>query len=367
MGNVWRRCLMGQKNKNKTTSWLIAGLVIAIIALGAISFNLSGDGTDEVTGNVIKETIEASGNAEFCANNPALDAKVRILDTLASDKTYLSGTILIQNLDTGSIVEGTVTASGTAFTTISDAFDCNSEKGYMVYIKGGSTLNSGDAVEITPDMLAQDPVEFTMEASQYTPFKVKGYDNSEKEKMVDFAGTAGTDYVTTLTSSFNASTSSFSSSADENIDVTFTLQPNVTNKAKGTGLIIAINTEDESNLDDYDESLAQVFWNNVELEPATGLSENELRAVNSYELLYKIPETVGADEDGDKSPQASLRVVLTPEADASSKDFDPVIKLVALGDYESVDTDEVLEGVGFQDNSARTELYSAQTITIKVG
>ena len=70
--------------------------------------------------------------------------------------------------------------------------------------------------------------------------------------------------------------------------------------------------------------------------------------------------------DGSKISQSEIRIYLEPEADQTSMDYDPVIKIVALGDTESNKGDEILTGVGFGDDSSRTELYTAQTVTLQV-
>jgi len=251
---------MGSKNKSMNTTWLIVAVIVMAIALVAVAFNV---GDTETTGAVITEAVTESGDNEFCANNPGLDGKVRIRDGLATTKSYLNATLLVQNKDTGSIVESSVTGGGTtSFTTLSNLFDCKSKTGYDVFIKGTGTANSDGKAEITPEMLKQDPVEFEIVATQYTPYKVKCYDEDEKAKCYDNAGSQA--FVTSLASRFNASdATSWSTSVNDEIDITLTIQPNVSNQAKGKGLMIAINTEDESNLDDFDETLTQVWLDGV--------------------------------------------------------------------------------------------------------
>lgn len=355
---------MGAKKSNKLTTWIIVAIVVMAIAITSLSFNLQDKSE---TGRDIETIIKEGGNAEFCANNPALDLNVRVRDSLSSTRSYLANaTLLIQNLDTGSIVSETVGDGTSSFATISDAFDCMSEKGYEIYVEADGTYNSDGIVKVTPDMLSRTPVEVTIEASQYSAYKVRAYDNADKSKLTDSV-TNGTDYIETNTVSFNSGVAGASfSNNTEAIDVTFTLAPNTTNMAKGTGLIIAFNTEDETHIDDIDESLTQVWYNGELLKEATGLSENELRALNGYEHIFMVEDTVGMDSDGNKVSQATLRVYLEPEGEATAKTFSPVIKLVALGDYESVKGDEVLKDVGFRDDSSRTELYTAQTITLAV-
>lgn len=355
---------MGNKPKNKMMGWVIVAVVILAIAVASMSFNLNGSDDKDSVENIILN----GANAEFCANNPSLDADVRVRDSLSSTKAYINATVLVQNLDTGSIVEQSITGAGTsAFTTLTDLFDCNSVLGYDVYVKADGTINSNGVMKVTADMLDREPVEFTIDASQYTPLKVKAYDNVDKAKAT-VGSSNSTDYITTLTSSFKGSDgANFVGSNADALDVTFTIAPNTTSYAKGKGLLIGINTEDESNLADYDESLTQVWFDGVKLSEASGLSENELRAMNSYEHIYMLEGTIGMDADGNKVSQNTLRVYLEPEGDQTAKTFDPVIKIVALGDYESEKGDDVLVNTGFKDDSSRTELYSAQTMTIVVG
>lgn len=366
---------MGSKNKSKTTSILIVALVIAVISMAVVSFNLSGNKTtdQDVIDTTTQQVITASGNAEFCANNPDLSLKARIVDSLATSKTYVNGTLYLQNLDTGSITSQSITSGGSStFTTLSDVLDCNSEKGYKVYVmaqidaNSNTDSNSDGEITITPDMLKKDPVEMTIVSSLYTSFKVRGYDNIGRAKITQESDNSTSD-VRTLTSIFTQSAgTNWTATATDNIDVTFTLGANTTARAKGIGTIIAIDTEDSSNLDDFDESLAEVYWNGVKLSEATGLDDNTLRALTSYELLYVVEDSVGMSADGSKVAEAELRVKLQSESTATSKEFDPVIKIIGLGDYESDKDDKVLKGVGFRDDSSRTELYDAQTITLLV-
>ncbi|MFC1754481.1 hypothetical protein ACFL96_13990 [Thermoproteota archaeon] len=356
---------MGQKNKSNITKWLVVALVVALIAFAAISFNLSGD--KEVQQENTEAIITATSDSSFCANNPDLDLNARILDTLASSKTYLNGTLLLKNLDTGSVTEQSITGGkASTFTSLSNVLKCTSVAGYEVYLKYDATVNSDNMFEITPDMLKQDPVEITVPASMYSQYKVKCYDNDLKTNCVNKSDNATTWFVGLTTTYVATTTTGFSVNADEIIDVTLTLAPATSSRAKGTGTIIAIDTEDSSNLDDFDESLTLVSWDGVILEEATGLSENELRALNSYEHIYKVDEGIGMDAEGNKKSSAQLRVRLEAESGASAKSFDPVIKIIGTGDYESQKTNDILRDIGFKDDSSRTELVTAQTVTLQV-
>jgi len=354
---------MGKKQTNKLMNWVVVAVVVLAIAVVSLSFNI-GQGTDTQD---IQQIIQTGTKADFCANNPALDLNVRVRDMLSSQRTYLTNaTLLVQNLDTGSIVSHTVGDGSSSFTTLSNLFDCNSEKGYKLFVEADGTYNSNGVIDVTPAMLSRTPVEVTIDASVYTPFKVRAYDNAEKVRLTE-ATTNSTDYVEGTDIQFNSGNAGVTfSNNTEALDITFTLAPVTTNRAKGVGLLVAIDTEDQNNIDDYDESLTQVWYNGVVLSEARGISENELRALSGFEHIYRVADTVGMDSNGNKVSQSTLRVYFEPEADATAKTFSPIVRFVALGDYESVKGDEVLREVGFRDDSSRTPLYAVQDITLVV-
>ena len=349
--------------------WIGVIVVLLMLVVGGVAWMMYQDKQVSDAPTSAETTIlELSSKSEFCANNPSLDLKVRILNTLQdSSVAYMNGTLYVKNLDTGSVVESAVTSGATsAFTTISDVFDCASVKGYEIYVKGDGTAISDDMIKITPAMLVRDPIELTIEAGLYTSFKVKGYDNNDRTKIRQTSDNS-TDYVVSLTSTFYENDATvFDGTADKSIDVVFTLQPNATNKAKGTGLIIAVNTEDESNINDWDETTIIVEFDGVELSEVD-LSANEIKALSAYERVFMVPDTIGMKADGSRDTESTIRFYVSTESGQTS-DFDPVIKLVALGDYQSnKDPSIVLTGIGFKDDTSRTELYSAQTITLNNG
>jgi hypothetical protein len=355
---------MGQKQGSKTTQWAIVALIVAIVALATVSFNLSGTTTKttSTTTNAITQSIAD----DFCSNNPAVDAKVRLQDTLAVTKTYVNGTLLVQNLDTNSIQEVSVTSGGTTgFTTVSQLFDCKSKNGYKVFIMGGSTDNSDSSLVVTTAMLKQNPVEFTLATTVFSQAKMKAYDNVDKAKVMADSGSL--DYVTGSAIQFNGTSGAgFSNIASDVLDVDFTLAPNTANQAFGNGLYVALDTEDQTNIADWDETSVEVFFNGVKLTEASGLAENELRALNGYEKIYKLDGTVGKDAKSLKEAQSALRVRMTSESSETTRDFKPIVKLVALGDYQSNKADAVLTGIGFQDNTGRTPIYTPQVVTLLI-
>lgn len=345
--------------KQKNQMWVY--LAIALIVVGAIFGGARLLSVADNTGDTQVSIISSSEKAEFCANNPALDAKLRVRDVLSSTKAYLNATVLIKNMDTGSIVEKDVTSSSGDFVTFADLFECKNEKGYEIYVKGESPSNSDGIVVVSPEDLVSTPIEKTIETSVFGAFKVKAYDNVERAKVEEVT-TNSTDYTTDTTASFDG----LSGASASPLDVTFTMRPVTNAYAFGKQMYIIIDSEDESNLADYDENTFVVKYNGVELKEATGLSENELRAMNSYEKIYALPQSIGIGADGSKVTESTLQIAVSPEADELSYDYDLIVKVIARGDVESVESDTILTGVGFKDDSSRTPLYTAQTMTLVI-
>ena len=55
---------MGTKNKSKTTQWAIVGLVLAVVALGFISFNLSGSEAETAPGTPVAPAVQCDKSYE---------------------------------------------------------------------------------------------------------------------------------------------------------------------------------------------------------------------------------------------------------------------------------------------------------------
>ena len=107
-------------------------LLVIIVGMFAVYNQVSKEPTSATGADI--ELIELSSKSEFCANNPGLDFKVRIQDSLQDTSvSYMNATLYIKNMDTGSITESSVTTGGTsAFTTIQNAFNCVSVLGYDI-------------------------------------------------------------------------------------------------------------------------------------------------------------------------------------------------------------------------------------------
>jgi len=155
--------------KNKNQMWVY--LAIALVVIGAIAGGARFlSVADSTSGDTTVSIISSSEKAEFCANNPALDAKLRVRDVLSSTKAYLNATVLVKNMETGSIVEKEVTSASGDFVTFSDLFDCKNTAGYEIYVKGASPSNSDGIIVVSSEDLVTTPIERTIETSVFGAF-----------------------------------------------------------------------------------------------------------------------------------------------------------------------------------------------------
>lgn len=347
--------------KNKSSKGFFA-LILGVIVVVGLIFGLitySNNSTEN------KVSLSASN---FCSDNPTKTLKLREKDMLSSTGGYINGsTVYIKNLDTGSVVEATLSGgTGGSFTSVATDLNCKSEKGYEIYVKGSGEYSSDGKLVLTPAELSESrtTLERTIEGTAYSPFKVKVRDDDANADA--YTSTNSTDYVSsTLTSTFYSGTGStgWTVGTDGYLDLQFTFAPNVSAETKGKGMYIALNTEDDSNINDWDEDSIKIVWDGVTLSEAD-LPSNDLKALSAYEKVYYVENPIGM-KDGVKDSVTKVDFYIQSD-DGINPDFDPVIKIVALGDYKSTTSDDVLVNVGFQDDSSRTELYSAQTITLSV-
>ncbi|MBU0924117.1 hypothetical protein KKG81_04470 [bacterium] len=353
---------------------LVAVLVLAFGGLTAYGVNkLSTISTETQT-----ETTETIVKSDFCSNNPKLDLNARLYDALATTTAYLNGTLYLKNLDTGSVTTQTISvgATNSAFTTLSDVLQCTSEKGYEVYVQTAQDTNNANGVfKITPDMLQQDPVEITIDASQHSLLKVKAYDMDARANLYGAnsrgAKTGGdntTDFV-----NVNASVEVFTTStgtaktiaANGFLKYELTFEPQSANQAGGKEALFAMNIADDSNADDWDPATLYLKQDGVMLSEAA-LSANDVVALNAYEKVYKAAHPVGMTADGDLMSQSTVEFYVKTQSGINA-DFDPRMRYVELGDYQGQKTDTrntILTGVGFRDDSSRTAVGSATSQTI---
>ena len=378
---------MARKKKKNQYAVMLTVFIMAVVAVvvGMIAYNagqeqgyFSVDGTGSGSGGDNGgDTVVVASN--WCQDNPSKTLKVRIKDGLSTSGAYINGsTVYIVDEENGATEEATINGGTTgSFTSVKTDMVCGRNTGYKVYMKANGDYNSGDYFKITPAMLNEEKntVSVTFDGTEYTPMKLKLRDLDANADAYDSSNS--TDFQTSLTSTFYGSTGStaWTVGADGFLELEFTLQPNSSSEAKGEAMYVALNIADDSNINDWDKDAVIAKWNGQTLAQASGLSTNEIQALSSYELIYKVDNPVGMSKsdsvvgDGEmtigKKTQDKLYLYLV-SGDGINPDFDPVVKFVALGDFKSTKTDEVLSNVGFKDDSSFTELYSAQTATLSV-
>lgn len=361
----------GEETKMKTGSVVaIIGSIaaIVIVALGVVTDWTYSTATVADTTSFVTQVA----TDDFCANNPGVDLNVRIQDRLASSLTYQPATIYIKNLETGSIVTQAVTGSST-FTTATDAFKCTNKKGYELSIRADQDgVNSDEKVIITADMLQQDPVEVTMYTTNNSLLSVKAYDNDEKAKVWcydDDVGGSTQGGFENVNGTFNCDSTTNATAkvigADGFIDWTFTIKTVTANEQFGEGSYIAVNYADDTNADDWEGDTLELVWDGIALSEASAAA-NDIIALNAYEKVFKLPYSPGVDASGNLKTQHSLSFYIQTQSGVNA-DFDPVIRFVEIGDYQSQkDASLILEGVGFRDDSSRTAIGSATASTITI-
>lgn len=364
---------MVKKSKNKSvakSAGMWKGIALTLIVIAVFSFVGSFFFSASNTGKLpTDENGQVTLNTPYCNNNPAKTLKLRIEDELSATNSYINGTVYIENLATGSITEASVTTGGTSgFTSVATDLVCGQSEGYKVYIKGAGTSNSDGILEITSaDLKASTTViEKTFKASQFSSFKVSAYD--EKNRAVAYDSANSSSYVVSLTSTFYDGTGStaWTVGANDYLSMTFDVASNTSNRAFGSGMIIAVDSSDDTNTADWDEDTIEMTYEGAKLTPIakSSLSEADQLGLSAYDVFYKVEVPVGSDGNGGVDAVKKLGFYIA-SADVDP-DFDPKIRIVPVGDYKSTKTESILKGVGFQDDTSSTPLYSAQTITLAV-
>ena len=121
-----------------------------------------------------------------------------------------------------------------------------------------------------------------------------------------------------------------------------------------------MDTADDTNLDDWDEDTVEISLNGAVCS-SDGISANDADALSTFEVRVKCSGTI------DDTGKDSLNIVMNA-GDGIDPDFDPNVRLVHLGDYQSnEEPNEVLTGIGFQDNGdTQTALATVQRIRFDI-
>ena len=330
---------------------LIVVLVVAVLMMN-FSFNLTGNNTGSHNDGVTPVL------SNFCSDNPQKTLALRVRDKLSTSGAYLDDVVVyVTDLNNGVTTQHTVD-SGTSgsFANIRTDLRCGSPEGYEVTIKGADGFSSSSKLVITPQELAENVLvlQKTMETTEYTEIDVTAYDEVARAVADVSVGN-----VISPTSA-----NGFTVGAGDRLDLTLTLSPEDVGATAGNGMLIAFNLGEGANLDDWNEDSLQVTLGGVALTDVTNLRDNEVRALSSYDRIFRVDDSVGI-RNGVRLSQIDMRVMISA-GDESAPSFNPVIRIVPLGDIKSTRSDEVLRSVGFMDNSGRTPLYSAMSWEIAV-
>lgn len=360
--------------KSKAVTFgVVAMFVLGFLAIFAGVKYMGGLGS--VADN--KEVITAITTSDFCSNNPDLNLNVRIQDGLASTVSYINGTIYVKNLDTGSITSYSITGANAngAFDSESNIFNCQSKKGYEIYVaRDADDYNSDGKVVITTDMLKQDPVEVTILGTKHTLTKWKAYDNDAKSNLygymgatydVDNSSSFYTHNGSTITINTDAAATAKTVGVDGFLDYEFTIAPSSANEQGGEQAILCINYADDTNAADWDGDTLSLTFDNLVLSEAT-LNANDVLALNAYEKCFALPYPVGTDANGNVKTQHKLDLYIASQS-GQNPDYDPVLRYVELSDVQSSkDSSIILENVAFQDDTSKTAVGSAKTQLISI-
>lgn len=290
----------------------ILSLVLAIVAV----VGFGGFMMMSMIAEPDRDTVQP-GESVFCANNPVVTGNVRIRDDLASDTTYLNGSVIIEDLATGEVYTESITG-GAEYTELQTDLVCGHPDGYRIYVVGsGDDLNSHDAVDITPEQLAgpSTSIRTTVRASQFALPSV--------ESIYDF----------------NAR-DTFSHIGDNDVDVEMDIRT-ASRMAFGSSGYVAVTVDDDAEV--WDEDSIQVRLNGEALSRVSGLSEDEADALDSKSAVFDMPEGFGL---AGRSATLELRVLPHEDFEYDGVTYDDVnVELFARGDIE--DDEEVLQSVAF--------------------
>ena len=308
-----------------------------------------------------------TGQENFCANNPSLDLGIRALDVLSATTDYDLAPFYLKNLETGTIVQYTIDDASGVFDTFANALKCGNTKGYEIYVM--TTQDGFNAVQevisISSDELFQDPVEKTIKVSEHTAIKVKAYNEDLRESLGASSSTAYQNVPATFDET-GTTPVAITIGTDGYLDIELTLAPQSANMASGKSAYLCLNYADDSNVDDWEQSSIDISFEGKALSEAT-LTANDAMTLSAYEKCYTLPHPVGMN--GGEYDSVSVVKLYMESQSAVNPDFDPVLRYVEVGDYQSTKDDNMmLTGVVSQDNSARTALGTAtpQLITIDI-
>ena len=354
-------------------------VIIAVVALFLVAgisslFYFTSTGKQSAINTPQKELggQTLTGAEQYCAQNPNIDLNINILDKLATSVSYVNGTVYLVDLDTNTITPNSITTADGSFQALSDVLNCQTTKGYIVYLKTtAGTMNAAEApITITREQILKGSVKVTLLATQYSRSTVSVYDLQNKQTMATAASTTA---AASLPVTFNrtGATSNISVGTNGYLKVELTLSTENASRADGKDAMLCVKYADDTSPNDWDGSTVALTQDGKALASAAR-NANDAIALSAYQQCYMMANPVGKVGVGDDAKvQAQTLVDFYIHSTASvAPYFDPILKIVQLGDYQStVSRSQMLTGVGFQDNAARTALGTAttETVTFAVG
>lgn len=374
-----------KKNKKSAMSkamyWkgLSFGLFIVVLVLGFmfVSGQFQSAGTVKIPGVDGKDgNSNINFGTDFCVQNPSKTLKLRLENSNAITTEYVNGTVYFYdpygNGGAGTINEVSITGGGTdGFTEIATDLACGGDKPYKVYVKHDGTINSDGVKEVSVSQLAakKTSIEDTIKVAKFSALKFKA--QSEGKDVYD--STNSTDFATGNVSFYEGTGSTeYSLGIGEKLNLDFTIDT-VTNKEMfGKAYYIAVETEDESNDQDWDETTMQLTLDGdvlqtVNLATVHGAESPEFTAdsdgLKNYERVYLVNEPIGTLSEH----KLNFQLEASSDIESDLVDYDVKVYFIPVGDVKSTKiSDTILQNVAFQDDSAKTSVGDIQYITIPV-
>lgn len=356
-----------KNNKGQVGAIVAVLAVFAILILGGMY--LMGGGQNVIGDD--KAKTDSSSN-EFCANNPQIDADIRLRDSLADSSTYVDATLYFKETSSGTVISTTAGANS-AFDTVSELLKCNEE--YEVYVQsdqGG--INGAYLGNVVAD---QEPVRVDAAVTNNSGgIQARVYDRDEAAWTWSASdGSAAGQYVTLNSTGviFYSTTNATAKTVGADGELNYRIDAKTvnTNKAYGVKTLLAVDYSNENNADDWDEPTIRVDGKKLS-DMRGSLSSNDQLALSGMESVYDFGFAVG-----DSATEIDVEMIT---GDGINADYDPTFWFVGTGVYTEDDNPNTILGidnkddgsdsglnslVGFRTDSSRTELVTSSAYKLK--
>jgi hypothetical protein len=355
----------------KGTAW-VGIFVVMILALAVYGF-ASGEFDGLSMGKIMpKEDLTQS---EFCVNNPLVNLEYRNKDMESTTTLYLTGDVYYQDLDSKSISTATID-NPRGYDSHSDVLECG--KTYKVWWKqagSGYTDNTtiSDAVVIT----AKNEKNYVeMEGHQISYPKFRVYDLEDEGWVSDASGYSGASYKTYASNPalhYDSTTNVTAKTIGANDVLHYRIEvaSNTSDYRFGDDVIMLLDIEDSSNVNDWDESETIIKWNGASLDvkdvTGGGLNADEQVKWSAYEQYVLIP---GGFDD---ATTQEIELYLKASEDGSDTcDDDPIIQFAmrtgdGAGYLSDDDPNAIVTSSAVRDDTSQTMMSGVvQQITFDV-